>query len=167
MGMVAAIFGLAGVYASARLYQVAARPAWNSTHTLLEFGLSGALTGTLAASLFLPQARAVLALAAGWSAMVLAVQQLARIVHMCASPELERRISGKLLCFRLRSTVLMRHLGLWAMALAMLTQQVKLWQLGCCFVFAIGVELLGRWLFFVSVVPKNMAAPYLGERRAA
>jgi len=27
-------------------------------------------------------------------------------------------------------------------------------------------EVLGRYLFFVSVVPKNMAASYLGGRKA-
>jgi DMSO reductase anchor subunit len=28
-------------------------------------------------------------------------------------------------------------------------------------------EILGRYLFFVSVVPKNMAASYLSSRKAA
>jgi hypothetical protein len=28
-------------------------------------------------------------------------------------------------------------------------------------------EILGRYLFFVSVVPKNMAASYLGSHKAA
>ena len=28
-------------------------------------------------------------------------------------------------------------------------------------------EILGRYLFFVSVVPKNMAASYLGSHEAA
>ena len=32
---------------------------------------------------------------------------------------------------------------------------------GLGFALALGGELLGRYLFFVSVVPKHMAAPYL------
>ena len=32
---------------------------------------------------------------------------------------------------------------------------------------AFGGEILGRYLFFVSVVPKNMAASYLGSQKAA
>jgi len=32
---------------------------------------------------------------------------------------------------------------------------------------ALGGEILGRYLFFVSVVPKNMAASYLSAGEAA
>jgi len=32
---------------------------------------------------------------------------------------------------------------------------------------AVAGEILGRYLFFVSVVPKHMAAPYLPETEAA
>jgi hypothetical protein len=35
------------------------------------------------------------------------------------------------------------------------------------FLAALGGELLGRYLFFVSVVPKNIAAAFTGSRRAA
>jgi hypothetical protein len=34
-------------------------------------------------------------------------------------------------------------------------------------VAALGMEILGRYLFFVSVVPKNIAASYLNEEEAA
>ena len=39
--------------------------------------------------------------------------------------------------------------------------------LAIAFVLALGGEILGRYLFFVSVVPKNMAASYLAGREAA
>ena len=32
---------------------------------------------------------------------------------------------------------------------------------------ALGGEWLGRWLFFISVVPKNMAAAFTGGLKAA
>ena len=35
------------------------------------------------------------------------------------------------------------------------------------FLLALAGEILGRYLFFVSVVPKNMAASYLSGREAA
>ena len=42
------------------------------------------------------------------------------------------------------------------------------WVLGAGFVFALAGEFLGRYLFFVSVVPKNIATAFTsGERRAA
>jgi len=40
---------------------------------------------------------------------------------------------------------------------------LALW-LGC--LFALAGEIVGRYLFFVSAVPKHMAAPYLGSEAA-
>lgn len=166
-GVVAACLGLMGVYASASLYRVAARPAWNSAHTILEFGLGAAFTGTLTAALLLPPARQPLALAAACSAMALAVQQLARVISLYASREFERRASAGLLLHRFRSATVVRHAGLWALAITIVESPLSLRLLIGCLVFAVALELLSRWLFFVSVVPRNMAAPYLSESRAA
>ncbi|HEY1808463.1 MAG TPA: DmsC/YnfH family molybdoenzyme membrane anchor subunit [Acidobacteriaceae bacterium] len=167
VGIAAAALGLAGVYASARLYMVAARPAWNSRHTILEFGLSGAFTGALTVALFLPAARPALMLAAASSAMALAIQQLAKAASMRMSGDFERRAAGELLLRRFRTVFLLRHLGLWGVAMAMPAMGDSIGFLTLCLAAAIGLELTGRWLFFVSVVPRNMAAPYLSERRAA
>jgi formate dehydrogenase iron-sulfur subunit len=167
VGFTAAALGILGVYASARLYMVPARPAWNSTLTILEFGLSAVLTGTLSAALFHPLGRQVLVLAAACSAMALAILQLVKVIHLYSSRDPECRATGRLLCFRLRWAGILRHVGLWAIALSMLTQNLPLGLLAVCLILAIALELLGRWLFFVSVVPKNMAAPYLHEGQAA
>ncbi len=35
------------------------------------------------------------------------------------------------------------------------------WGMGLALAVALCGEILGRYLFFVSVVPKNMAAPYV------
>ncbi len=125
-GITATALGLLGVYASARLYMVAARPAWNSQHTILEFCLSAGLTGTLSAALLFPEARRMLALAAAWSAMALAIQQLVKLIRLYSSREPERRATARLLCFRLRSVGVLRHFGLWAIALTLLTQPLPL-----------------------------------------
>ena len=38
--------------------------------------------------------------------------------------------------------------------------------LGVAAVMAIAGEIVGRYLFFVSAVPKHLAAPYLGSEAA-
>jgi formate dehydrogenase iron-sulfur subunit len=166
-GMVAAAFGLIGIYASARLYTVAARPMWNSRHSFLEFYLSGAFTGTLASSLFTPATQKILAHAAAFAAAAMVIQQLVKFAWLWRSREFELRASGELLRFRFFPLFATRLCGLIAVSLALFLLDNLLWVHGLCLAVAIGLEVLGRYVFFVSVVPKNMAAPYLREKRAA
>jgi hypothetical protein len=79
----------------------------------------------------------------------------------------ELRASGELLRYRFLSIFAVRLCGLPALALMLIFFDSHLWARVFCLATAIGLELAGRYLFFVSVVPKNMAAPYLRERRAA
>ena len=99
-GIVAASLGLIAIYASARLYTVAARPMWNSRHSFLEFYLSAALTGSLASSLFTPATQNTLAHGAACVAIGLIVQQLGKLVWLWHSHQFELRASGELLRFR-------------------------------------------------------------------
>ena len=55
LGAGAAAIGWCAIFASARLYTVAARPAWNSPFTFAEFYLSALFSGPLFAALFLPE----------------------------------------------------------------------------------------------------------------
>ena len=41
------------------------------------------------------------------------------------------------------------------------------WSLAAALVLALAAQILGRYLFFVSVVPKHLAAPYLATAREA
>lgn len=166
-GAMTAAFGGLAIYASARLYMVAARPAWNSLNTIAEFYLSAVLTGTLAASLFTPAPRHLLAYTAAGCAWILAFQQALKLVRLCSSSIFELRASGELLRYRLLSLFATRISGLAVVALVLMFSTDKLWMRALCLAAALGLELLGRYLFFVSVVPKNMAAPYLKEKRAA
>jgi len=79
---------------------------------------------------------------------------------------------------RLLSTVLARHLmargallavGAIALPLAVSApgSQPGSLVLLLALICATAGEILGRYLFFVSVVPKHMAAPYLPETEAA
>jgi DMSO reductase iron-sulfur subunit len=166
-GMAATLLGLVATYASARLYMVAARPAWNSLHTSLEFYLSAALTGPLAASLFTPSPRHALAHVAAAGALALALQQMLKFIWLRSSRTFELHAAGELLRYRLLHCLAARLCGLVAIALALTMLPGSVWLRALCLVAAIAVELLGRYLFFVGVVPKNMAASYLRDERAA
>lgn len=166
-GMVAAALGLIAIYASARLYVVAARPAWNSVHTVFEFYLCAAFTGPLLASLFIPSPRHTLIHAAAGGAIALVVQQAIKMIWLRSSSVFELRAAGELLRYRLFSKFALRLCALAGMVLALEFLTANLWLRALCLLLAAGTELLGRYLFFVSVVPKNMAAPYLREKRAA
>ncbi|WP_263366509.1 DmsC/YnfH family molybdoenzyme membrane anchor subunit [Edaphobacter bradus] len=166
-GVIAAALGLVAVYCSARLYVVAARPAWNSAHTLFEFYLSAGLTGPLVASLFAPVTKLALGHVAAGCAAGLVLQQLVKSAWFWRSHVFELRASGGLLRYRLMPWFATRLFGLAGLATALTLPGGNRWQLGSCLAISIGLEMLGRYLFFVSVVPKNMAAPYLKERPAA
>lgn len=138
----AVLAGVAGVYSSARIYMVPARPAWNSARTMLEFGLTAVLLGSLLCGLrWWPVALAQAALT-GW-----------KIYALRSSQEFEMRQSARLL-----TRVLRRQLA-WRMALLAL----------CLLPFPFGLaaglagEIVGRYLFFVSVVPRNMASTFFSE----
>lgn len=166
-GVIAAVLGVVAVYASARLYLVAARPAWNSVHTVLEFFLSAAFAGPLLASLLIRHPRFTLAHTAAGSALALAIQHVVKFVWLRRSRAFELRAAGELLRFRLFSLFALRLCSLGGAALALTFLAGNPWARVLFLAAAIATELLGRYLFFVSVVPKSMAAPYLGEIRAA
>ncbi|MGC2510987.1 MAG: DmsC/YnfH family molybdoenzyme membrane anchor subunit [Acidobacteriaceae bacterium] len=166
-GVAAAVIGVVAIYASARLYIVAARPMWNSRHTFFEFYLSAALTGTLVASLFTTTTQTTLARAAACAAIAMGIQQAVKFGWLWRSSVFELRASAELLRHRFGSLFALRLAGLSALAFVLLLFGKHPVARTLCLAAALGLELLGRYLFFVAVVPKNMAAPYLRERRAA
>ena len=150
------LFGLAGVTASAFIYLVPARPAWNSAHTVVDFHLTGLLTGAAFLS----------ALGAGvpaWIVAALAAAQLlnqaARLLRLALSDEFELLASARLISQDLRRVFHLRLglLILGGIALT-LTGHARL-----AFPLILAGEFAGRWLFFVSVVPRNMALPWLSQ----
>ena len=158
IGGLTVLLGIAGVTASACIYRVPSRPAWNTRYTLLHFNLTGALLGPLfAAAVGVGDAK-WLAIAsatmAGGQFVLLAV----RFLRCIAADSLELKGTARLL-----STVFAKHLVLRGVLLAAGAVVIPL--LGgpalLALALAIGAEILGRYLFFVSVVPKHMAAPYV------
>lgn len=173
----AIVFGLGGTLASAYIYLVKARPAWNMVHTPLDFLLSAALLGSATAAAMKAPAAALVALAgrvglhlahaphhfSAAPALVLAVawvgNQLVRTQRLRRSLNFESRASynhlrGELLWWRLAlcmvaalATPLFLYAPLPLLALVM----------------ALAAVMVNRYLFFVSVVPLSMGLTFLRQ----
>jgi DMSO reductase iron-sulfur subunit len=173
-GAVTALAGIIGIYCSASIYLVPARPAWNSSTTTAEFYLTAAITGPLFAWCFLGEAMAP---AGQWLAPAAAAAQViaavSKLVRLMGSEEFELRQSARLLTADLKNLFLVRLVVLAAAGvLPVLGAAVPVAGGGlpwivAALVLALGAEILGRYLFFVSVVPRNVAASFFGGREAA
>ncbi len=180
LSLAAAVLGVLGTLASAAIYLVRARPSWNTPHTPADFVLTAALLGSLLAAalvqltpaLPLPgvlhflagearlasNAFALIALAAAaWL-----LNQAVRIVRLRRSTVFEARaawsiLSGDALWPLAAACVV--ALGLTLIAAAVDAAPVAL---ACAFASV----LLSRYLFFVTVVPLNMALTFVRSRPA-
>jgi formate dehydrogenase iron-sulfur subunit len=176
LGALTVLFGIGGVTASAYIYRVPARPAWNTPYTLLQFIFTSALLGPLFAAVIGAGDTRWLAPAAAAMGVAIAVVLALRFLRLIASENLELKGTARLL-----STVLRRHLVMRGALLAVggvvmpllvasrgdLTTLSSAVAMGTALLLAMGGEILGRYLFFVSVVPRQMAAAYLPAAREA
>ena len=165
LGMASVVLGVAGVYASARLYLVPARPAWNTPRTVVAFFATGLTSGPLVVVLAGNRpspggstVRVELALAALGTVLQLVIYQ-----SIAASVAVRRGHEwvafGRLLFRRFRGLLFLRiGLGITAVALCVAAGAsaggralpiLAAIALGCV---AVG-ELIGRYLFYVTVVP--------------
>ncbi|MGH9125144.1 MAG: dimethyl sulfoxide reductase anchor subunit family protein, partial [Acidimicrobiales bacterium] len=171
-GIAATLLGVAGIYASGRLYLVPARPVWNSPRTVVAFFATAVAVGPLVTMVSTPMSQGygqlMLAVAAGGS-----VLQLAVIQHLAASiavrHEREYSLTARLLFGRFRWLFMLRVLfGLAALALtgwgALSGQHPILWAAAALAVAA-GGELIGRYLFFVTVTPMTAARRFSSGTR--
>jgi formate dehydrogenase iron-sulfur subunit len=156
---VAAVLGFGGVTASAFIYLVPARPAWNRKGTVADFYLTGLLLGPLflgPLGIVVPAAAVV---AAGAAQLL---NQLVNLLALAGSDEFELRASARLLTGELRNLLLAR-IGLLIVGGILLP---LLHAPAAAFVLALAGETLSRYLFFVSVVPKSVASTFTGRRAA-
>jgi formate dehydrogenase iron-sulfur subunit len=174
--------GFAGVLASASIYRVPARPAWNTPYTLLQFSLTAGILGPLFAAAAGVGDSRWLAIAAASMAGAQAAVFALRFFRCIASDSLELKGTARLLSTVLAGRLLLRALllALGAVALPLMTAgspllrtvvvvvgtPVQLVMLASL-ILAVAAELLERYLFFVSVVPRHMAAPYIASAREA
>jgi formate dehydrogenase iron-sulfur subunit len=142
-----AIVGAAGVYASARLYIVPGRPSWNSPLTTVRFFATAAALGSLVTDhRRIAATGALVALAStalNWWRLMRHPQQ-----PWWGAVRLELRWFG-------RWTALRFALGLAGAGSALGGAPIAF----PLVLLAIG-ELIGRWLFYVAVVPLNMPGAF-------
>ena len=172
LGLLTVVAGFAGVFCSARIYMVPARPAWDSRSTLSEFFSTGLLLGplfvwALEINRLGPSDQAWLGRVAVAGAAAQLLTQILKFFRLSRAERFELRASALLLTGRLETAFLIRvGLAVVGGVAIPLTAHSRLWVLAA-FSLSLAGEWLGRWLFFVSVVPKNIAAAFTRSGRAA
>jgi DMSO reductase anchor subunit len=160
---ITSLLGLAGVAASARIYLAPGRPAWNTPVTFMEFFATAALLGTAAKSApstegLSPDYVLIASAFCGVSLTLKIIRlRFAKRHELFASWQLMSTVLLNMLLLRLALLIL----GTW---LAVGSEPVIFKTLG--FIALMAGEFLGRYLFFVSVVPSNIASGYLAQEAA-
>ena len=172
VGLLTVLAGIAGVTCSARIYVVRARPAWCSKYTVAEFFMSALLLGpmlveTLAALLPAGSVPAWVGMAALAGAAGQLITQVLKFLWLSRSELFELRGSSLLLSGPLQSLFLARLGALMIAGVILPLIAPEGWWMAAAFTVALIGEWLGRYLFFVSVVPKNIAAAFTSGERAA
>ncbi len=168
VGAGTALLGLGGIFASARIYRVPARPAWNWPYTNIEFLLTALSCGPMLIATLTSADGAMSWVAAGAAAAQL-LNQLMKLLRLARADQFELIASARLFATALRNILTLRFaLGLAGVALPLCGLPAA------GLVVLLCAEIAGRYLFFVSVVPTNMATTFLApgpaealERRAA
>ena len=167
LGGLTALLGAGGITASACIYLVPARPAWNSKHTIADFFLTGAILGPLFAANIGAGSGRLLSLITVVAASAQLLNNALRFLRLNASDVFERQSSARLLSTVLGSRLLLRGGLLIAGGIALPLLSFNRIGFAAAFVLALAGEILGRYLFYVSVVPKNMAASYVASTMEA
>ena len=158
---------LLGTVVSSCIYLIKARPAWDTVHTPIDFLVTGLLGGSVLYRLigvslphrpeFLPLAATVIQV----TAVLWVGNFLLRLLRLAQSPVFEQRATVKLLGGVLRRELVVAAMALFAGVGLSLAGLVPL----ACGVILFGALVL-RYLFFVSVVPLNMALTFLNQESA-
>ncbi len=163
LGGATVALGAAGIAASAFIYLVPARPAWNTKFTISDFFLTAVLMGPLfALAIGVTQGRLVMVIGVIAASLQL-LNQMLRFLWLTASDSFELHASARLLSTTLAKALLLRAALLIAGGIVLPLANLVLARFGAL-ALAFAGEILGRYLFYVSVVPKNIAAPYLATQ---
>jgi formate dehydrogenase iron-sulfur subunit len=166
-GAFTVLMGVAGMTSSAWIYRVKARPAWNSPYTVAEFFLTGAILGPLLVGATGVMVGRTLVFATAIAAGAQLLNQAGKFLWMTASHSFELQASVRLLSTVLARPYLTRGVLLVVGGIVIPLLSSNPVYLSVAFGLALAGEILGRYLFFVSVVPKNMASSYLAGRDVA
>ncbi len=190
LGLFVSIFGFAGIFCSAMIYKVPARPSWNTPRTPIAFFATAFILGPLLAlAVFLwslkgqiipwDQVLPIIKTVGLFLASILLFAgfvQLGGIVvklfHSLAQNEPELKASARMLTQKFRTIFLLR-LGVLLMTLLLipvvlfnlaLQESLEIAKLSVgmtlLVILATGSELVGRYLFFVTVVPTRRPEGY-------
>ncbi|MDZ4797285.1 MAG: DmsC/YnfH family molybdoenzyme membrane anchor subunit [Bryobacteraceae bacterium] len=159
-GLATAILGAVGITCSARIYIVKARPAWYSAYTVAEFFATALLLGPLFVRALGVSDSPSLAIAASAGGTAQLVTQTLKFLWLSQSETFELRVSSLLLSGQLRRAFLTRLAILIGAGIVGPLLVAPGAASAALFLAALLGEWVGRWLFFVSVVPKNMAAAF-------
>lgn len=167
IGALTSLLGAAGITASACIYLVPARPAWNSKRTVAGFFLTSMLLGPLLSASLGVGDRGWLNMAIVVAAAGQLLNQAGKFFWMTASDSFELQASARLLSTSLASFFL-GSVALLCLGGIILPLFVPTWAGACASLLTVLTgEVLGRYVFFVSVVSKNMAASYVSAGKAA
>jgi DMSO reductase anchor subunit len=161
LGALTSLLGIAGVTASACIYRVPSRPAWNTRFTLLQFNLTAAALGPLLVLAVGASDARVVVLAAVTMAGAQLLLVALRFVRLVATDSIELKGTARLLSTTFKPQFMARAvlLGAGGIVLPLVaTGNVAPW---LALALALAGEVAGRYLFFVTVVPTHMATPYL------
>jgi DMSO reductase anchor subunit len=164
LGAITVLFGVAGVGASARLYLAPGRPAWNSPITLLEFFTTTSLLGFAAANI-LSRGAPIFNAGALCAALTAFVVLALKLLRLARSSRYELYASWQLLSSLLLNKLILRTLLLILGACFLAGASSAPLRIMALASFLAG-EFLGRYLFFVSVIPSNIASSYLAQEAA-
>lgn len=186
LGLLIAVMGMAGIYCSAKIYMVPARPSWNTVRTPIAFFATALFLGplTILFLMTLQTPSLSLSLLSNGSGLVIqglagvtvgaALLQLSAILikffHILNEEEPELRGTAQLLSQRFRTAFLLR---MGCLAFAMVGVPLSLLGLappgesallprclGAFLVIGLAGEFIGRHLFYVTVVSKKRPEGY-------
>jgi DMSO reductase anchor subunit len=161
VGAVTASVGLAAAVATSYIYLVPSRPSWNTRLTVVQFLLSAAVLGSLTVALsgagpvmlWRGVAAASAASLCGLSFWMREAFRRSRLVELRGTAHLMTRPFGRLFLARV---LLLAGAGV---VLPLVTSNTPV--LAAALVVSVAAELIGRYLFFVTAVPRHMTAAYL------
>lgn len=184
LDFIAAVLGIFGTLASAAIYLVRARPAWNTPHTPADFTLTAAFLGSLLAATLadlLPTLTTLFPLPTLLHPLSSAFATPTHsfvLTTVCAAAWLANQV---LRAFRLRRSTVFESRAAWSLlsgsallpftvaaVLLLLVTLLCAATLHPLLAFAAGLiaVLLSRYLFFVTVVPLSMALTFVRSRPA-
>jgi formate dehydrogenase iron-sulfur subunit len=144
---VGAVVGALGVYASARLYIVPGRPAWDTPLTIVRFGATALALGPILTG---RPSLAVIGVAVALAATAVNWVRLARNEAQPWSGPVRLELRW------FRPWTALRWLTAWVGVAGVLAG----WPAAVTLVVLLASEVIGRWLFYVTVVPLNMPGAF-------